>query len=269
MPAALVTAVSLHHLPPPPELLARAPEEPPAPAPRPPDLAGFYTAGGPPGGWDAAITRRSRELERGRARAAAHVIKERGGEEGAGTTRTVPRDGVGLQSTGGPGKTAQGNQNVAGKLRGGPGKLQGGPGKLQGGPGKLLGGPGKLPGGTGKALNSGGGPDKAGKDRKAAGVMSAVAARGVKLPALGPGLEEEAGPWRLQALLRRTEGGATDTLRRMKGGPPRPMGEVTTPIPPALHPLHPAPPAPQEVLRLFGTSLLPPVIATSAPEVAL
>ena len=177
-------------------------------------------AGGPPGGWDAAVTRRSRELERGGARSGGHVIKERGGEEGAGATLAVPRATAGQQGPRSPGKRPQGNQKVAAKPPGGLGKPPGGLGKP-------LGGLEKLP-------NSGGGPDK---ERKAAGVMSAVVARGVKLPALGPGLEEEAGPWRFQALLRRTEGGATDTLRRMKGGPPRPMGEVTpatshTTIPP-------------------------------------
>ena len=61
--------------------------------------------------------------------------------------------------------------------------------------------------------------------------------------------EDEEGPFRFQAMLRRTNVLPTDSLRRRRGGPPKPMGE--------------------EVLRLFGGSLMPPLIAPTAAEVVL
>ena len=68
-------------------------------------------------------------------------------------------------------------------------------------------------------------------------------------PRLETDPEEEEGPFRFQAMLRRTNVLPTDSLRRRRGGPPKPMGE--------------------EVLRLFGGSLMPPLIAPTAAEVVL
>ena len=92
--------------------------------------------------------------------------------------------------------------------------------------------------------------EKVARERKSVGHKSTVPVQEVSFsPRLETDPEEEEGPFRFQAMLRRTNVLPTDSLRRRRGGPPKPMGE--------------------EVLRLFGGSLMPPLISPTAAEVVL
>ena len=213
------------------------------------DLNQFYLDEGPPGGWDAAASEHTRKLAMGKGEEhqGGRVIKERREEEGRTETLRFPTYGKTSSRTGTLGKV--GRTGTLGK----------------GGASERSGNPNKGANSTRKASpmdkrSPGGGKKQAGKEDKVTGQInkpgsnrktnSSVPVQEVSFsPRLETNPEEEEGPFRFQAMLRRTNVLPTDSLRRRRGGPPKPMGE--------------------EVLRLFGGSLMPPLIAPTAAEVVL
>ena len=213
------------------------------------DLSQFYVDQGPTGGWDAAAVEHSRRLALGTVgrgdEQGGRVIKERREEEGRSGTFRLPVPTFGKN----------GSASRAGTLR----------------KGGTMGRTGTM-GKSGTSFNSRQTankivpiPDhmgetghkvavvqkeKVARERKSVGHKSTVPVQEVSFsPRLETDPEEEEGPFRFQAMLRRTNVLPTDSLRRRRGGPPKPMGE--------------------EVLRLFGGSLMPPLIAPTAAEVVL
>ena len=213
------------------------------------DLTQFYLDEGPPGGWDAAASEHTRKLAMGKGEEhqGGRVIKERREEEGRTETLRFPTYGKTSSRAGTLGKV--GRTGTLGK----------------GGASERSGNPNKGANSTRKASpmdkrSPGGGKKQAGKEDKVTGQInkpgsnrktnSSVPVQEVSFsPRLETNPEEEEGPFRFQAMLRRTNVLPTDSLRRRRGGPPKPMGE--------------------EVLRLFGGSLMPPLIAPTAAEVVL
>ena len=213
------------------------------------DISQFYLDLGPPGGWDAAASQQSRKLVMGNKVEEQHVdrvIKERREEEGrSNTLRPAAASSFGKSGSnirtgtlGRNGTLGRGGNNHTRQIS-----------PYQEHHRSLV--DQRTPG------QSGGGKNKlACKEDKVARQMNKLAkptSPGQEV-SFSPRLEtdpeeEEEGPFRFQAMLRRTNVLPTDSLRRRRGGPPKPMGE--------------------EVLRLFGGSLLPPLIAPTAAEVVL